>query len=339
MKVAAYRTEIEAREKEKELENCEKTLLRKEVSRLKEFVQALEEKLKDQLNLADLKLMQKDEKIENLMNQITQLSTSNNVRESQFHREKSCLEKEIQDLRSALSKSHELDHELQHYKKQYEILLQEKMDRAAEVDKGNDSVSESEEYDRVLVEKRPTLVDIDVQRNVNYVSSSSGEQCTGEISRFHSGETTVAANSFLPNLGNSIYNQSPPKERRGLSYKENDDIMMNITPVVPAEDFDIPPPSFSNFGFNRKPPLKLYESISESFSKPNPPKSNSIVNSRRNDVLKNLHMLTENLPPPPPPPQIPFAHSEEPVGEPEPPFVPKEVITPEPAQRNENVSQ
>ncbi|CAL8090493.1 unnamed protein product [Orchesella dallaii] len=336
MKAITYLKKSEEKQKQAEWENNEKTLLRREVEKLKENVKILEEKLKDQVNLNDLKLMQKEEKIkqleyanENLTSQLTQCSTSNNIRESQFHREKNCLVEEINELKSRLKKSDELENELNYYKKQYEA-LEEKMAREAEVRKDNTS-----DYEHVVVEKKPTMVNVDVQRNVNYVSSSSGEQCTAEISRFHSGDNTIAANSFLPDLGNAnsiCYNQSV-HERKGLADNlKGNDMMMNITPVAPPDDFDIPPPSFNNFGIKK---LSLYESVSESFSKPNPYKVNLFANTKRNDVMKSLHMLPENLPPQP---QVATASSarRDPMGEVEPAFVPHEETTPEQIQINQN---
>ncbi|ODN00827.1 Mitotic checkpoint serine/threonine-protein kinase BUB1 beta [Orchesella cincta] len=356
MKVAAYFKENDAMRMQEEMEVNEVASLRLEVLQLKECVKVLEEKLKDQLSLTDLKLMQKDEKIaqlelgsDNLMNQVTQLTTSNNVLESRLQREKGCFEKEIDDLRKKLTSSRkleeeiedlrsklanacELENEAKFYREQYENLFQEKMARQSEVYK---EIKSESDYEHALIEKKSNLVDIDVQRNVNYVSSSSEEQDNADASIFRGGDNAIAANSYLPELGNgnSIgYNQSL-RERKGLSdiHKGNDH-MMDLTPVVLPDELDIPPPNFSNLGL-KKPAFSLYESISESFSRPNPPKANSLFNNKRTDIFKSLHMLPENLPPPP---LMSSVHSgPAAIGE-EPPFEPQAVTVQEPVPRNEN---
>lgn len=335
LKAKKWKVQWEEQEKRKELENDEKEKLRRTIVQLENSNEILTKQLQNLQEVqkqAELKLFEKDEKITNLeaqndklMTQLTHASTANNVKESQFHREKMQLGCEIEDLRRILEEERQQhSEEIKSFKIKLEALA------ASSAESSRNGRAESQNFGSGAGGKS-CIVDVDVRSRTDGYSASSPssvsasvEQGSSEASRFHSGDTTkveqqnqtnqsVAASSFMPELDmdseKSLYAdvvpQSQPRQALGMVERPLDNDMMNMTPVTaPPMDFEIPRPQCFGFGIGKRPKgFSLYQSFSDSMS--GQQQQNRMMrgifggSKRPDDVMKNIQSLSENMPPPP----------------------------------------
>lgn len=345
--------EEEAKEQEK-LQNqvdrltshCQK--LTEEMEKMKEnTAQLVEAKVNQIKSFYDQVLEEKDAKIarlearnEDLIGQLTKLTTEKNLQDTKFQRlqlENMQMQEQMIELQKNLREERQyreaVQEELQECKRKYD-LLSEQLSVAKRVRNTEIETTEASSYRQnnwSHLSKKQSFVDVDVRSRTTEVEVSSSPpsstQVVSDNSRFNSGETTVehqqrsvAYSSFCPQLDDkSMMMMSideppspiPPRKVLGMVERPSQKDMMNMTPAAaPVDDFDIPPPSRILGAGLRPKKFTLYESMHESTFGGRPPPAPkptvAAVSSKRvDDVVKNLQTLSENQAPPPEPRPVP----------------------------------